>query len=116
MRDSKPVIRVLFRYPRAALVREELGGPLALLIDLPPGLPYPPERWCLSYARAGGFGPATILGTLEASRNATPEEYAETRSELAALGYRAKVVKHVPRNAYACRLLPSMSVPQTSGA
>lgn len=48
---------------------------------------------CTSYEHVGQHGGANYSGVMEATRPATPEEYADLKTELESIGYNLRVIE-----------------------
>lgn len=77
---------VMFR----AWKKKDGGGVIALFPTIPADVG---GVYCQSYEHVGQHGGALLLGVIEATRPASPEEYAPLLQELLSIGYDLKVVK-----------------------
>lgn len=92
----KPITPVIFRtWPK---------GPRSSVIALFPCEVAAQQPWlCSSYEHIGQHGAADPVEVVRATRPATRAEIVPLARELRRLGYRLRVLKRVPRNAYAVR-------------
>lgn len=82
------VTKVVFR------VWKKQGTVLALFPEQPDDVL---GKYCSSYEHIGQHGGADYVHCIQATRPATPEEYADLKAELESIGYNLKIVKRYQR-------------------